>query len=84
MSKMNYMRVLKSCQCLECEYDGYDTEFENIVTSEAIKGDPPSLDSEPNIDSIMTNSSGEYQIIHKHMICPKCKSKNKTKYGDNN
>ena len=80
MSQTNYLRVLKSCICTECNFDGYDSEFENFVNGEVKRGVPPSLDSESNIESIMTNSIGEYQIVYKDMICPKCNEKNKIKY----
>ena len=76
MSQVTYMRALISVKCISCKYDGYDSEFENLVSGEIIKGEPPNLDSELNIHNVMVNNSGEYQIIYKNIICPNCKKEN--------
>ena len=72
MNQANYLRVLRSAKCLECNYDGYDSEFEKIEMGEIKRGVPPNPDSEPNIIAIMTNSNGEYQIQYQRIICPQC------------
>lgn len=72
MTHIKYMRALIPCKCTKCNYHGYDADFENLVSGELIKGEAPALDSEPDIHSIMNNSSGEYQIMYQHNICPEC------------
>lgn len=79
MTTTNYLRVLKSAKCLECNYDGYDSEFEKTEMSEIKKGTPPTPDLESNILAIMTNSLGEYQIQYQRIICPQCGVSNKCK-----
>ena len=72
MSNIQYMRILEPCNCTKCNYRGYNTEFEKIISGELIKGEAPNLDSEDNILGVLTTSSGEYQITYQHIICPEC------------
>ncbi len=76
---MNYLRTLIKCECIKCHYQGHDIDFENLVSGEPIKGETPTLDSEPNIYSITENSDGEYQIMYQYNICPNCKEKDTMK-----
>ena len=75
MTHIKYMRALIPCKCIACNFEGFDADFENLVSGALIKGEVPELDSEPNIHSVMNNSSGEYQIMYKHDVCPECNKK---------